>query len=49
MQSGDRASTNLISLQEIDELVDDWTPEQLLAPQTQFEEAENEKKPVIVG
>lgn len=36
-------------LQEIDELVDDWTPEPLVAPQTAFEEAENEKRPVIVG
>lgn len=35
--------------QEIDELVDDWTPEPLVAPQTGFEEAENEKRPVIIG
>ncbi|KAF2758288.1 PLP-dependent transferase [Pseudovirgaria hyperparasitica] len=35
--------------QEIDELVDDWTPEPLVAPQTAFEEIENEKRPVIVG
>ena len=34
---------------EIDELVDDWTPEPLVAPQTPFEEAENEKRPVIIG
>ena len=34
---------------EIDELVDDWTPEPLVAPLTSFEEAENEKQPVIVG
>ena len=34
---------------EIDELVDEWTPEPLVAPQTRFEEAENEKRPVIVG
>ncbi len=34
---------------EIDELVDDWTPEPLVASQTPFEEAENEKRPVIVG
>jgi hypothetical protein len=33
---------------EIDELVEDWTPEPLVAPQTSFEEAENEKRPVIV-
>lgn len=35
--------------QEIDELVDEWVPEPLVAPQTPFEEAENEKRPVIVG
>lgn len=46
------ATHNLPSLtirQEIDELVDDWTPEPLVAPQTALEEAENEKRPVIVG
>lgn len=35
--------------QEIDELVDDWTPEPLVAAPTQLEELENEKRPVIVG
>jgi len=35
--------------QEIDDLVEDWTPEPLVAPQTPFEEAENDKRPVIVG
>ena len=39
----------LICKQEIDELVEEWTPEPLVAPQTSFEEAENEKRPVIVG
>ncbi|KAH7095000.1 pyridoxal phosphate-dependent transferase [Paraphoma chrysanthemicola] len=34
---------------EIDELVDDWTPEPLVAPPTTFEELDNEKRPVIVG
>jgi len=29
--------------------VEEWTPEALVAPQTVFEEAENEKLPVIVG
>ncbi|KAL2057807.1 hypothetical protein ABVK25_002191 [Lepraria finkii] len=38
-----------LSDEEIDELVDDWMPEPLVAPQTPFEEAENEKRPVIVG
>ncbi|MCJ1350363.1 MAG: serine palmitoyltransferase component [Icmadophila ericetorum] len=38
-----------LSEEEIDELVADWTPEPLVAPQTAFEEAENEKRPVIVG
>ncbi|KAL8909318.1 MAG: hypothetical protein Q9207_000328 [Kuettlingeria erythrocarpa] len=35
--------------EEIDEIVDEWVPEPLVAPQTSFEEAENEKRPVIVG
>jgi 1,3-beta-glucan synthase len=39
----------LTSGQEIDDLVDEWTPEPLVAPLTVFEEAENEKTPVIVG
>ena len=39
----------LTSFKEVDELVDEWTPEPLVAPQTSFEEAENEKRPVIVG
>ena len=39
----------LTPLKEVDELVDEWTPEPLVAPQTSFEEAENEKRPVIVG
>ncbi|KAH9817012.1 Aminotransferase class I and II [Teratosphaeria destructans] len=34
---------------EIDDLVDDWTPEPLAAEETDFERAENEKRPVIVG
>ena len=39
----------LTPLKEVDELVDEWTPEPLVAPQTSFEETENEKRPVIVG
>lgn len=39
----------LTSLKEVDELIDEWTPEPLVAPLTLFEEAENEKRPVIVG
>jgi serine palmitoyltransferase len=35
--------------QEIDELVEDWTPEPLVGPTTSFEDAENEKRPVIIG
>ncbi|KAK3305710.1 pyridoxal phosphate-dependent transferase [Chaetomium strumarium] len=35
--------------EEIDELVDDWTPEPLVAAPTAQEEAELEKVPVIVG
>ncbi|KAI9723590.1 MAG: hypothetical protein M1812_000890 [Candelaria pacifica] len=38
-----------LSDEEVDELVEDWTPEPLVAPQTAFEETENEKRPVIVG
>ncbi|MCJ1411726.1 serine palmitoyltransferase component [Ptychographa xylographoides] len=38
-----------LSEEEVDELVDEWTPEPLVASQTAFEEAENEKRPVIVG
>ncbi|KAI0850246.1 PLP-dependent transferase [Daldinia vernicosa] len=34
---------------EIDELVRDWEPEPLVAPQTPLEEAEAERQPVIVG
>lgn len=39
----------LIISQEVDELVEDWTPEPLVAPLDAVEEAENEKRPVIVG
>lgn len=35
--------------QEIDDLVEDWTPDPLVAKTTPFEEAEVEKRPVIVG
>ncbi|KAL8656584.1 MAG: hypothetical protein Q9210_000122 [Variospora velana] len=35
--------------EEVDEIVDEWVPEPLVAPQTAFEEAENERRPVIVG
>ncbi|KAF1956696.1 PLP-dependent transferase [Byssothecium circinans] len=38
-----------LSEEEIDELVDDWTPEPLVAAPSQFEELEAEKRPVIVG
>lgn len=30
-------------------MIDDWTPEPLVADQTPTEELENEKLPVIVG
>ncbi|KAK3319795.1 pyridoxal phosphate-dependent transferase [Cercophora scortea] len=36
-------------LQEIDELVDEWVPEPLVAPLTALEEIELERAPVIVG
>ncbi|KAF1351856.1 pyridoxal phosphate-dependent transferase [Delphinella strobiligena] len=35
--------------EEIDELVEDWTPEPLAAQVTDFEALENEKRPVIIG
>lgn len=34
---------------EIDELIDEWTPEPLVADQTPFEAAESERLPVLVG
>lgn len=36
-------------IQEIDELVEEWTPEPLVAAPTPFEDLDNEKRPVIVG
>ncbi|MCJ1344689.1 serine palmitoyltransferase component [Peltigera leucophlebia] len=38
-----------LSEEEIDELVEDWTPEPLVAMQAPFEEAENEKRAVILS
>ncbi|KAF2803773.1 serine palmitoyltransferase 1 [Mytilinidion resinicola] len=38
-----------LSEEEIDELVDDWTPEPLVMKPTAFEDLENEKRPIIVG
>ncbi|PHH69945.1 hypothetical protein CDD82_7425 [Ophiocordyceps australis] len=38
-----------LSEDEIDELIDDWTPEPLVANRTLVEETESEKLPVIVG
>ncbi|KFZ22669.1 hypothetical protein V502_02851 [Pseudogymnoascus sp. VKM F-4520 (FW-2644)] len=38
-----------LSEEEIDDLVDEWTPEPLVAPLTAFEENVQEKLPVIVG
>ncbi|KAF2175058.1 PLP-dependent transferase [Zopfia rhizophila CBS 207.26] len=35
--------------EEIDELVDDWTPEPLVAAPAQLQDSENEKRPIIVG
>jgi serine palmitoyltransferase len=39
----------MVGKQEIDELVDEWTPEPLVAAPTAQEEAEMEKLPVLVG
>lgn len=36
-------------VKEIDDLVEDWTPEPLVTKATTFEEADIEKRPVIVG
>lgn len=38
-----------LSEQEIDDLVEDWTPEPLSAVETDFEKLENERRPIIVG
>ena len=38
-----------LSQEEIEELVEDWTPESLVSEETDFEKIENEKRPVIVG
>ncbi|KAK3706822.1 serine palmitoyltransferase component [Vermiconidia calcicola] len=38
-----------LSPQEIEELVEDWTPEPLVSEATDFEKLENERRPVIVG
>lgn len=38
-----------IDLQEVDDLVEEWQPEPLVGRTTAFEEAELEKRPVIVG
>ena len=38
-----------LSEQEINELVEDWTPEPLAAEETEVERSENERRPVIVG
>lgn len=35
--------------QEIDELVEEWTPEELVIAQTAFERTVSEKQPVIIG
>ena len=40
---------DMVVLQEIDELVEDWTPEPLVGKITPFEEQELEKRQVIVG
>ncbi len=42
-----RSYANIIK--EIEELVDDWTPESLVPEPTPLEEIENEKLPTIVG
>lgn len=46
---GSASPDSLTLAQEIDELVNDWTPEPLVAEQLQVETIEAEKLPVIVG
>jgi serine palmitoyltransferase len=46
---GSASSDWLTLAQEIDELVNDWTPEPLVGEQLQVEAIEAEKLPVIVG
>lgn len=38
-----------LTQEEIEELVEDWTPEPLVSEETDFERIENDRKPVIVG
>ncbi|QIX00132.1 hypothetical protein AMS68_005649 [Peltaster fructicola] len=47
--STNKAKNVHLTEEEIDELVEDWTPEPLAAAETDFEKTENEKRPVIVG
>ncbi|GAB7361330.1 hypothetical protein MBLNU230_g1386t1 [Neophaeotheca triangularis] len=47
--STQRARNVPLTEDEIDELVEDWTPEPLVAEETEFERTENEKRPVILG
>ncbi|KAK6608941.1 Serine palmitoyltransferase 1 [Botrytis cinerea] len=44
-------NNNFVQLteEEIDDLVDEWQPEPLVAKMTPFEEADSEKTPIIVG
>lgn len=44
-----RVGADRIHEQEIDDLVEEWTPEPLVGKTTQFEEVELERRPVIVG
>lgn len=47
--STQRKNNVKLSDKEIDELVEEWNPEPLVAAPTTFEEQENEKRPVILG
>ncbi|KAJ8607588.1 hypothetical protein MRB53_040219 [Persea americana] len=47
--STNKAKLPLLSEEEIDELVEDWTPEPLAAVETDFEKLENDRRPIIVG
>ena len=38
-----------LSEEEVEELVEDWTPEPLAGEETEFQKLENEKRPILVG
>lgn len=47
--STNKSRNVLLSEDEIDDLVDDWTPEPLAVEENELEKIDNERRPVIVG